>query len=245
MTLALEDFAERFEAAAAAKKGDRLGALAHAYRAYAQAMPHEYRLVNDRPLPRDLLPAGLEARAAAPLLRAVGTLERARSAWAFAQRHGLPRAERALPARRRPRGGLGGRDPGAAAHASADLDSPLMFEDLLRTWDGEEVCLRYDEPSGAWMFVCVHSTALGPGMGGTRMKVYPRPTMRSATGSGSRQAMTLKQAAANLPFGGGKAVLAVPAIPVPGAARHVARSCCGTRTSSRRWAAAVRSPPPT
>ena len=50
-------------------------------------MPHEYQLVNDRPLPRDLLPEGLEARAAAPLLRAVGTPERARSAWAFA--HGM------------------------------------------------------------------------------------------------------------------------------------------------------------
>jgi AcrR family transcriptional regulator len=87
VTLALEDFAERFEAAAAAPNGDRLGALAGAYRAYAHAMPHEYRLVNDRPLPRDLLPEGLEARAAAPLLRAVGTLERARSAWAFA--HGM------------------------------------------------------------------------------------------------------------------------------------------------------------
>ena len=91
-----------------------------------------------------------------------------------------------------------------------------MFEDLLRTWDGEEVCLRYDEPSGAWMFVCVHSTALGPGMGGTRMKVYPAPHDALRDGLRLAQAMTLKQAAANLPFGGGKAVLAVPAIPVPG-----------------------------
>ena len=91
-----------------------------------------------------------------------------------------------------------------------------MFEDLLRGWDGEEVCLRFDEPSGAWMFVCVHSTILGPAMGGTRMKVYP--TAHDALHDGLRLArgMTLKQAAAGLPFGGGKAVLAVPAIPARG-----------------------------
>ena len=40
---------------------------------------------------------------------------------------------------------------------------------------GEEVALRFDEPTGTWMFVCVHSTVLGPGMGGTRMKPYPTP----------------------------------------------------------------------
>lgn len=91
-----------------------------------------------------------------------------------------------------------------------------MFEELLQGWDGEEVSLRFDEPTGAWMFVCVHSTVLGPAMGGTRMKVYAAP--HDALGDGLRlaQAMTLKQSAAGLPFGGGKAVLAVPAVPAPG-----------------------------
>ncbi len=36
------------------------------------------------------------------------------------------------------------------------------------------------------MFVCVHSTVLGPGMGGTRMKVYPTPA--DALGDGLRLA---------------------------------------------------------
>ncbi len=43
--------------------------------------------MNDRPLRRDLLPPGVEARAAAPLLAAVGSIDRARAAWAFA--HGM------------------------------------------------------------------------------------------------------------------------------------------------------------
>jgi leucine dehydrogenase len=91
-----------------------------------------------------------------------------------------------------------------------------MFEDLLRGWDGEHVVVRFDEPSGAWMLVGVHSTVLGPAMGGTRMKVYR--TVDDALHDVLRlsQAMTMKQAAAGLDFGGGKAVLAVPAVPPPG-----------------------------
>jgi hypothetical protein len=50
-----------------------------------------------------------------------------------------------------------------------------VFEDLLRSWDGEEVAVRYDRELQTWMFVCVHSTRLGPGAGGTRMKVYATP----------------------------------------------------------------------
>ena len=63
------------------------------------------------------------------------------------------------------------------------------------------------------MFVGVHSTALGPGFGGTRMKVYDAP--EDALGDVLRlsAAMTFKNAMADLPFGGGKSVLAVPAIP--------------------------------
>ncbi len=98
----------------------------------------------------------------------------------------------------------------------ACLDSGLMFEELVRGWDGEEVALRYDEPTDAWMFVCVHSTVLGPAMGGTRMKAYASPHDALADGLRLSSAMTLKQAVAGLPFGGGKAVLAVPEVPPPG-----------------------------
>lgn len=95
------------------------------------------------------------------------------------------------------------------------------FEDLLSGWDGEEVVVRHDEASATWIFVGVHSTALGPAFGGTRMKVYDRP----ADGLGDvlrlSAAMTAKNALAGLPFGGGKAVLAVPQVPTGDARREV------------------------
>jgi AcrR family transcriptional regulator len=78
--------AQAFEAATD-RAADPLPALVDAYRRFAAAHPHVYRLMTDRPLPRDLLPPGLEARTAAPLLRATGTPARARAAWAFI--HGM------------------------------------------------------------------------------------------------------------------------------------------------------------
>jgi leucine dehydrogenase len=88
-----------------------------------------------------------------------------------------------------------------------------VFESLLRDWDGEETVVRFDEPSGSWMFVGVHSTILGPGMGGTRMKTYAKPADGLRDVLRLSSAMTSKMAMASVPLGGGKAVLAVPEIP--------------------------------
>lgn len=85
-----------------------------------------------------------------------------------------------------------------------------MIEDLIGRWDGEEVVVRFDRPSGTWMFLCIHSTRLGPAAGGTRMKTYARPGDALRDALGLSAAMTLKLAAVDLPFGGGKAVLDVP-----------------------------------
>jgi glutamate dehydrogenase/leucine dehydrogenase len=96
-----------------------------------------------------------------------------------------------------------------------------VFEDLLRRWDGEEAVIRYDEPSGAWMFLCVHSTARGPAGGGTRMRVYDQPADGLADAMRLSQAMTVKMAVAVNERGGGKAVLAVPALPTGDARRKL------------------------
>jgi AcrR family transcriptional regulator len=64
-----------------------VSALAIAYREFALAHPHLYRLMHDGPLPRRQLPAGVEERAAAPVLRVAGSRARARALWAFA--HGM------------------------------------------------------------------------------------------------------------------------------------------------------------
>jgi leucine dehydrogenase len=87
------------------------------------------------------------------------------------------------------------------------------FERLLADWDGEHAVIRRDAESGAWMFVCVHSTALGPAGGGTRMRVYPAPADGLADAMRLSGAMTWKMAAAGMARGGGKAVLAVPELP--------------------------------
>ncbi len=89
----------------------------------------------------------------------------------------------------------------------------MGYEDLIRDWDGEQVAVRFDTPSGAWMFIGVHSTLLGPGFGGVRMRVYHSPDDGLRDVLRLSSAMTSKNALAGLPFGGGKAVLAVPEIP--------------------------------
>jgi leucine dehydrogenase len=98
-----------------------------------------------------------------------------------------------------------------------------VFEELFERWDGEEAVVRYDHESGAWIFVCIHSTVLGPGAGGTRMRVYPTPADGLADAMKLSGAMTAKWAGADLPSGGGKAVLAVPELPTGEARRKLLR----------------------
>lgn len=83
----LAELADAQEAALADDPAQSLVALGAAYREYALAHPHLYRLMTEGPLPRDLLPDGLEARAALPLLKAVPDRHRSRAVWAFA--HGM------------------------------------------------------------------------------------------------------------------------------------------------------------
>ncbi len=90
---------------------------------------------------------------------------------------------------------------------------PATFEQLLESWDGEEAVIRFDRPTGTWMFVCVHSTLRGPAGGGTRLRTYPEPAAGLADAMRLSAAMTKKMAAVGMPFGGGKAVLAVPEVP--------------------------------
>ncbi len=97
----------------------------------------------------------------------------------------------------------------------------MDFGSLLADWSGEHAVVRYDAESGAWMFVCVHSTRLGPAGGGTRMRVYAEPADGLADAMRLSGAMTRKMAAAGVPRGGGKAVLAVPELPSGEARRRL------------------------
>jgi AcrR family transcriptional regulator len=86
-----DEQAAAFESALAGAD-DPLAAIAAAYRAFASAHPHLYRLMTERPLRRDRLVPGVEARAARPLVEAVGEdPDLARATWAFA--HGMTNLE--------------------------------------------------------------------------------------------------------------------------------------------------------
>lgn len=86
----------------------------------------------------------------------------------------------------------------------------LSIKSLIESWDGLGVVMRYDRPTGTWIFIALHNDTLGRPTGGTRMKVYQsaaaglRDAMRLAEG------MTYKWAAIDFAYGGGKAVLAIP-----------------------------------
>src|SRR5688572_17495574 len=71
----------------------------------------------------------------------------------------------------------------------------------------EQVAYAHDAPSGLRAIVAIHSTVLGPGLGGTRF--WPFATEQDALVDVCRLAkgMTYKHAAAGLDQGGGKAVI--------------------------------------
>lgn len=74
----------------------------------------------------------------------------------------------------------------------------------------EEVAVRRGRRSGIYIVVSIHSTALGPALGGLRMWRYAALGDAIADGLRLSEAMTYKAAAAGLDLGGGKAVICLP-----------------------------------
>jgi len=71
----------------------------------------------------------------------------------------------------------------------------------------ERVVHAEDPRSGLRAIVAVHSTALGPAVGGTRFHPYPCEASATIDALRLAEGMTLKAAAAGLDLGGGKAVI--------------------------------------
>lgn len=71
----------------------------------------------------------------------------------------------------------------------------------------EQVTYVSDENTGLQAIIAVHDTTLGPALGGTRMREYPTTEAALTDVLRLSHAMTYKAAAANLPLGGGKAVI--------------------------------------
>jgi valine dehydrogenase (NAD+) len=74
--------------------------------------------------------------------------------------------------------------------------------------DHEQIVIRQDPQTGMRLIVAVHSTVLGPALGGLRLKRYAgglREALEDVMGLA--RTMTLKASAAGLDLGGGKAVM--------------------------------------
>ena len=71
----------------------------------------------------------------------------------------------------------------------------------------EELVFGYDPASGLKSIIAIHSTALGPALGGTRFFPYGSEAEALEDVLRLSRGMTLKAAAAGLDLGGGKAVL--------------------------------------
>src|SRR2546421_1230423 len=76
--------------------------------------------------------------------------------------------------------------------------------------DHEELVIRRGTRSGLYTVVAVHSTVLGPSLGGCRMWRYPSGAEAARDALRLARAMTLKAAAAGLDLGGGKGVICLP-----------------------------------
>jgi leucine dehydrogenase len=82
--------------------------------------------------------------------------------------------------------------------------------------DHEELVVRKGRRSGVYTIVAVHSTTLGPSLGGCRMWRYASSADAARDALRLSRAMTFKAAAAGLSLGGGKSVIALPPGPPPG-----------------------------
>ncbi len=71
----------------------------------------------------------------------------------------------------------------------------------------EQVVFCHDEPTGLRAIIAIHSTALGPALGGTRFYPYADEQSAVADVLALSRGMTYKAAAAGLDLGGGKAVI--------------------------------------
>ena len=87
--------------------------------------------------------------------------------------------------------------------------STLPASSLSAVWAGghEQVVFCHDAPTGLRAVIALSSTALGPGLGGTRFRPYPTLDDAVADVLELSTAMAYKNALAGLDHGGGKAVI--------------------------------------
>jgi leucine dehydrogenase len=100
--------------------------------------------------------------------------------------------------------------PGTVPVAPPTSPAPRAAGSALLALDHEELVIRRGSRSGLYTVVAVHSTLLGPSLGGCRMWRYPSGAEAARDAMRLSRAMTLKAAAAGLELGGGKGVICLP-----------------------------------
>ena len=81
--------------------------------------------------------------------------------------------------------------------------------------ESEQVTLCQDRRTGLRAVVAVDDTTLGPALGGVRWRHYPDVGTAAAEAARLARGMTLKNACADLPYGGAKSVIVAAAEPPP------------------------------
>src|SRR4051795_212322 len=86
---------------------------------------------------------------------------------------------------------------------ASEPSTPVLADD-----DHERILVRQDRDSGLRLIVAVHSTVLGPSLGGMRLRRYPGGLREGLDDVlALARTMSLKASAAGLDLGGGKAVM--------------------------------------
>ena len=92
-------------------------------------------------------------------------------------------------------------------NSETELES--VFE-YAKTHGFEDVHIKIHEPTKLEAIIAIHSTKLGPALGGCRCIEYPNKANAILDALRLSRAMSYKAALVNIPFGGGKAVLMKP-----------------------------------
>src|SRR5688572_30552327 len=83
----------------------------------------------------------------------------------------------------------------------------MEISEIVTNTDHESVLIARDDASGYHGIIAIHSTALGPAVGGTRFWNYGSEEEALTDALRLSQGMTYKSALAGLPLGGGKSII--------------------------------------
>jgi len=98
----------------------------------------------------------------------------------------------------------------AASGGTSDTNRTVVAGSALAAgeWDAERMIVAHERSSGLRAVIVIDSTALGPALGGIRLRRYPSQAAAIADCRRLARAMTLKNTLAETGYGGGKAVIA-------------------------------------